>query len=106
MAFDARADGHEVTVALAVLLHDHDVGAGGQRGAGEDAGGEARRQGRRRVVARGDAIDAAERRGSMRIEVVEAYGIAVDRRIVETGHRHRCGDDNSAVDGYAVRFDD
>ena len=91
-ALDAGPDDHRLAVALAIFLHDHDVGAVGQDRAGEDACRKARRQRCRWIVAGCDAVNTAQRRGSRWIEIIEAHRIAVDRRIVVTRHGDRRGD--------------
>ena len=45
-----------------------------------------------RIVARGNAIDAAQGRRPRRIEIVEPYRVAVDSRVVVAGHIDRRGD--------------
>jgi hypothetical protein len=92
VTLDAGTDGDEIAVALAVLLHDYDVGPDRQCGTSEDARCTPSSQRCRRVVAGGNAIDTAQGRGAVRIEVVEAHSVAVDRRIVEARHGDGCGD--------------
>ena len=74
-------DEHAVAVEAAELLHHHRVGALGDRRAGEDAGGGARRQ-RMADAAGRDALGDHQPRASGG-HVGTAQRIAVHRRVVE-----------------------
>src|SRR5262249_47199639 len=56
-ALDTGPDGDAVTLALAILLHDHHVGAFRQHRASEDARRHALRQASRRIVTGGNTVD-------------------------------------------------
>ena len=70
----------------AAFLHDDSVGAGGDRGAGEDACGSSRLQRRPQRAGRDALADRQADAGGG--DVGCAHGIAVHRRIVERRHGH------------------
>ena len=95
-----------------ILLHQHRVGAGRQRGAGQDAQGRTRRQAALERMPGGGALrEQPERRRPILGEVAMGEGEAVDRDVVEPGHvalgDHRLGEDPAVGGGerHALRGD-
>src|SRR5262249_14728590 len=91
-ALDTGPDGDAVTLALAILLHDHHVGAFRQHRASEDARRHALRQASRRIVTGGNTVDTAQGRQLIRVQVVETHRVAVDGGVVVARHGDGCRD--------------
>jgi hypothetical protein len=77
-------DDHAIFAMLAALLHDHGVGAGRDRGAGEDAGSRAGLQRRTNRTGRYALADRQADAGGG--DVGGAHGVTVHGRVVERRH--------------------
>ena len=87
-AFRPGRQHHGGALHPAVLLHEHGIGPGRHRRAGEYADRRAGAE-RRRLPAGGDAVGDRKPRLAVRVEVGVAHRVAVDRRIVERRQAQR-----------------
>ena len=89
-------NGHPTSVWLGVLLANDGIGAGGQRGAGEDARRFARTHRFGGEAARGHRLDDAQLDARAARDVRPAHGVAVHRGVVPRrqvhGARHVLGE--------------
>ncbi len=83
-----QAGRHDDAIAFdaAIFLHEHGIGAGRHRRAGENADRFAGLDRMARGVAGGDPIDDGEPLLAVGIEIAAAHRITVDRGIIERRH--------------------